>query len=280
MCELMRTALEGLVGALESAPATPVSVLNVLPEEERRQVIEGWNETETEFPGEKCIHELFEEQAEKSPDAVAVVFEEQQLTYGELNRRANQLGHYLREMGVGPDERVGICVERSLEMVIGLMAILKAGGAYVPLDPSYPSERLSYMLEDAQVPVLLTQRHLKGMFSGVSASIPMLDLSDEAPPWREKPERNVEGRLIGLTSKNLAYMIYTSGSTGTPKGVSIEHRQIVHYVDAVCERLKLRELKVFSLISTIAADLGNTPYDCLCWPKLIDQTYFRLDLLP
>src|SRR5215212_6462892 len=148
ICQYMHGALESLVEALESEPSRPLRTLQVLPEAERRQLLYEWNATEAEYPRERCVHELFEEQVEKTPDAVAVVFEDTTLSYSELNRRANQLAHYLREQGVGPDQKVAICLERNVEMVVGLLGVLKAGGAYVPLDPAYPVERLQYMLDD------------------------------------------------------------------------------------------------------------------------------------
>ena len=152
----------------------------ILPEEEREQVLYEWNETKAEFPSGKCVHELFEEQVRRSPEATAVVFEEEELSYGELNARANRLAHYLRELGVKPDARVAICVERGFEMIVGMLAILKAGGGYVPLDPAYPDERLQYMLEDSAPVVLLTQRHLQDRFSGSGGGVPVLDLNATA----------------------------------------------------------------------------------------------------
>src|SRR5882762_4828612 len=229
VCEFMRTALEGLIEALETAPARAVGRVEVLPEAERDRVLYEWNDTAVAYPKEKCIQEVFEEQVEKNPEAVAVVYEEEQLTYGELNRRANRLGHYLRELGVRPDGRVGICVERSLEMVVGLLGILKAGGAYVPLDPGYPEERLRYMLEDSSPTVVLTQGHLMKLFSGLSESIPVIDLA-EAAEWGEHPEINLQRAAVGLISKHLAYVIYTSGSTGMPKGVMVEHANVTNYL--------------------------------------------------
>src|ERR1700730_5049032 len=229
VCEFMHTALESLVSALEVAPATAVGRLDVLPEWERQRVLYEWNDTEAEYPREKCIQELFEEQVEKSAEAVAVVYEDEQLTYREVNRRADRLAHYLRELGVKPDGRVGICVERSLEMVVGLMAILKAGGAYVPLDPAYPVERLRYMLEDSAPAVLLTQGHLEGLFRGMSESVPIIDLGATAQ-WEEQPETNPDRTAVGLLPEHLAYIIYTSGSTGTPKGVMVEHRNLSNYL--------------------------------------------------
>ena len=173
-----------------------------------------WNGTRREYPRDNCVHQLFEEQVARTPEAVAVVFENQQLTYRELNARANQLAHYLRDLGVGPETLVGICLERSLEMVVGLLGILKAGGAYVPLDPEYPAERLAFLLRDSAAPVLLTQKRLLPSLPDCPARVLCLDadastfagMSDANPPPLATPE-------------NLAYVIYTSGSTGVPKGV-------------------------------------------------------------
>src|SRR5262249_205207 len=148
--------------ALKETPQEPALSLSILPSSERQEVIELFNATHVSYPQEKLVHDLFEEQVSCTPDAIAVVYEGQSLTYAELNRRANQLAWYLREQGVGPDQLVGICVERNLEMVVGLLGILKAGGAYVPLDPAYPAERLQYMLEDAAPKVLLLQDRLRG----------------------------------------------------------------------------------------------------------------------
>ena len=199
----------------------------MLPEEERQQVLYGWNDTGEEYPREKCIQELFEEQVEKSPEATAVVFEEASLSYGELNRRANRLAHHLRERGVKPDDRVAICVERSFEMVVGLLGVLKAGGAYVPLDPGYPAERLQYMLEDSGPVVLLTQGHLKTLFREIGKSLPVMDVNESAG-WSHQPDSNPASADIGLTSQHLAYVIYTSGSTGAPKGVMVSDSGVVN----------------------------------------------------
>ena len=177
---------------------------------------------------EKLTHELFEEQAERTPAALAVVYEGQSLTYGELNTKANQLARYLRFKGIGPDRLVGICVERSLEMVVGLLGILKAGGAYVPLEPSYPPERLAYMLEDAAPKVLLTQRRLVEKLPGTTPDIIVLDES-----WstiERQPATQLDGGSPQIRPDHLAYVIYTSGSTGRPKGVMIEHRGLLNYL--------------------------------------------------
>src|SRR5689334_22356253 len=221
-----------LLALLKAMVADDAQIIDRLPmvsEGEREQVLYEWNETKAEFPGGQCVHELFEEQVARTPQAVAVIYEEERLNYGELNQRANRLAHYLRELGVKPDERVAICVERGFEMIVGLLAILKAGGAYVPLDPAYPEERLQYMLKDSAPILLLTQRHLEDRFSGIGDGVPVLDLNGTAA-WQSFPESNPEHTSIGLTPRHLAYVIYTSGSSGSPKGVAIEHRNAVNFV--------------------------------------------------
>ncbi|HET7462356.1 MAG TPA: amino acid adenylation domain-containing protein, partial [Longimicrobium sp.] len=215
-----RRVLEEMV----ADPARPVERLAMLPPGERRRVVEEWNRTAAEYPGEWCLHELFERQAARTPDAAAVVFAGLHLGYAELNRRANRLAHHLRALGVGPDVRVGLCVERSLEMMVGLLAVLKAGGAYVPLDPDYPAERLAYMLADSAPAAVLTQRALRGRVEG--AGVPVLELDAAAPEWADRPETDPERGA--LTPGHLAYVIYTSGSTGRPKGVGVPHRGVVN----------------------------------------------------
>ena len=196
-----------------------------------------------------CLHELIEAQARRTPDAMAVVFEQDRLTYAELNRRAERLAHHLRGRGVGPDALVGLFVERSVDMVVGILGILKAGGAYLPIDTGYPQERVAFMLADAGVAVVLTHSSLVARLPIDSARAVCLngDLDAPAPaaPPRVRPD-------------HLAYVIYTSGSTGRPKGVCIEHRNIVNYVLGVAERLRLEPGMNHATVSTIAADLGNT----------------------
>jgi amino acid adenylation domain-containing protein len=209
-----RTLLE----AAAAAPERRLSDLPLLTEAERAQLLVSWNDTRADCPKDLCIHQLFEVQAERTPEAIAVGFEDEQLTYGELNRRANQLANHLRVLGVGPEVTVGICLKHSLEMVIGLLGILKAGGVFVPLDPAYPKERLAFMLEDAEVPVLLTQESLLAGLPEHNAKVVCLD-SDREAIAQQSPENP-----ICLTMpENLAYVIYTSGSTGRPKGVLISH---------------------------------------------------------
>ncbi|HYR07002.1 MAG TPA: AMP-binding protein, partial [Longimicrobium sp.] len=224
VCRMMHTALERLVEALEATPGRAIGSLDVLPEAERRMVVEEWNRTEAEVPRDVCAHELFEAQVERTPHAVALVYEDEEVTYAELNARANRLAHHLQDLGVGPEARVGLCVERGIEMVVAVLATLKAGGAYVPLDPEYPGERLSYMLRDSAPVVLLTQRSLSGRFDGSGVPIEVLD--GDAPAWSGRPDSN-PGRGA-LTPENLAYVIYTSGSTGQPKGVMSRHRSVIN----------------------------------------------------
>ena len=200
------------------------------------------NNTNTAYPEDKTIHQLFEEQVEKTPNNIAVVYEDQELTYQQLNERANQLAHHLRSLGVGPDTLVAIAVERSLEMIIGLLGILKAGGAYVPLDPSYPQERLQFMLDDTDAPILITQTPLNETFRTYSGTILNLHLEgknkeelciEEWSPntghsqtqrWPSSHAQSFQNPEPLTTPHNLAYIIYTSGSTGKPKGVMINHQ--------------------------------------------------------
>jgi amino acid adenylation domain-containing protein len=230
VCEYMRTALESLIDALESEPDTPVRALKVLPDAERHQVLHEWNKTKMHYESDLCVHELLHKQATRTPEAVAVVCKDASLTFGELNRRANQLAHYLRKLGVKPEERVAICVERGLEMIVGLLAILKAGGAYVPLDPESPDAHLRHIMENSAPAVFLTQGPGPRRFAKTQKTVPVLDLGDALPAWRKEPETNLDTAAIGIASRHLAYIIYTSGSTGTPKGVAVEHLSLANLI--------------------------------------------------
>jgi len=227
--------LEGMV----ADQSQEVGRIDMVDDAERHRVVEEWNATAAEYPQDKCIHELFEAQAERTPDAVAVVHEEQRLTYAELNARSNRLAHHLRGLGVRPDDRVAIWVERGVGMVVGLLAVLKAGGAYVPLDPSYPVERLGYMLADSAPVAVLTDavsRHVVGQHA---ESLPVIELGDEAA-WQHEPASNPDGAAIGLTPRHLAYVIYTSGSTGMPKGVMAAHQGLSNLVAAQAQSLRVK----------------------------------------
>ncbi|MGH7835346.1 MAG: non-ribosomal peptide synthetase, partial [Candidatus Binatia bacterium] len=212
------TLLEGIA----AGPDRPVTRLPLLAQAERHRLLVDWNATRSEVPQNKCLHELFEEEVERTPDAVAVRGVDQQLAYRELNTRANQLAHYLSKRGVGAETLVGLCMERSVSLVVGLLAILKAGGAYVPLDPAYPKERLAFMLAEAQMPVLLTQRKLLETLPEHAAQVVCLDAD-----WNDIALESKEKLSVGPRPENLAYLLYTSGSTGKPKAVAIEHRSPV-----------------------------------------------------
>ncbi|NPE50869.1 amino acid adenylation domain-containing protein, partial [Dickeya dadantii] len=218
-----QTLLRGMVADTHQ----PVAQITLLSDAERQQVLYGFNDTAADFPADICIHQCFEQQAARQPDAVAVVFENESLSYGELNRRANRLAHWLTEWGVRPDNRVAMALERSPELIVALLATLKAGGAYVPLDPGYPTERLQYMLADSAPVVLITTTALN---TRIAADCPVIELDNPTPPWATCPTDNIAPATRGLTPRHLAYVIYTSGSTGQPKGVMIEHRSLMNYL--------------------------------------------------
>jgi amino acid adenylation domain-containing protein len=262
--------LQTLLSGIVADPDQPIRTLPLLTEKEGHQMLVEWNDTAVDYPKDCCIHELFEAQVERTPDAVAVQFEGKQLTYRELNRRANQLAYYLRKLGVGPEKLVAICVERSLEMVVGLLGILKAGGAYVPLDPGYPRKRLQFMLQDAQVSILITQEKFveeSGWRPVLSDAEGMEDSSRRSPvlgfrlvcldrDWPligQQSEENLEKRA---KAQNLAYVIYTSGSTGTPKSVQIEHRSVVNCLHSIRQAVELIPSDAFLALTTISFDIA------------------------
>jgi amino acid adenylation domain-containing protein len=217
----LQVLLEGMV----ANPHQPLKNLPLLTPAEKQQILVEWNGTKADYPQDRCIHQLFEQQAERSPDAIAVVFEDQKLTYRELNQRANKLAHYLQKLGVKPEVLVGICTERSLSMVVGILGILKAGGAYIPMAPNYPQERLAYMLADSQVSVLLTQQKILASLPKHQAQVICLDAD-----WDLISQEAQDEPVSGVQACNLAYIIYTSGSTGKPKGTMILHQGVVNYL--------------------------------------------------
>ncbi len=243
--------LEGII----ANPSERISQLPLLTKSEQQQLLIDWNNTEVDYPVDKCIHQLFEEQVERTPDTVAVIFEEQELTYNELNCRANQLAHYLQSLGVKPDELVGICVERSLEMIVGLLGILKAGGAYVPLDPDYPLERISLMLEDAGLKVLLTQQKLIDKLSESQANINIVCVDADLPVISKEEQKNL---ITTIKYSNLAYVIYTSGSTGIPKGVLVTHQGLLNLVFWHQNTFEITNLDK-------ATQLAGTGFDAAVW---------------
>ncbi len=251
--------LKTLLEAIVANPAWRLRDLPLLTAQESYQLLIEWNDTQVKYPRQQSIHQLFEAQVELTPDAIAVVFEDQQLSYCELNARANQLGHHLHSLGVEPEVLVGICVERSsfgavaltLDMVIGLLGILKAGGAYVPLDPAYPPERLAFILQNAQITVLLTQQHLMENFPEFQTRTICLDTD-----WGSIAKESQHNFMSECTTDNLAYIIYTSGSTGQPKGVLVNHANVVRLLAATQSWYNFNQQDVFSLFHSIAFDFS------------------------
>jgi amino acid adenylation domain-containing protein len=247
MLDHFRTLLESIV----AEPERRLSELSLMGEGERRQLLVQWNNPAPERSRSKCLHEIFEERAARTPEAVALVFEDVRLSYGELNARANKLAHYLRRLGVGPETLVGMCLERSIEMVLGLLGILKAGGAYVPLDPAYPQERLAFMLEDTGLAVLLMKSKLSETLPAHGASVVCLDEDWQA--IERESAANLEG---GAMPDNPAYIIYTSGSTGKPKGTLVSHASVFHLLEATQGVYHFDERDVWTLFHSYAFDFS------------------------
>ncbi len=256
----LRTLLEGIL----ANPEQRISALPLLTEAERHQLVVQWNETEVAYPVEKCLHSLFEVQSLKTPEATALVFEKKKLTYCELNQRANQLARYLQRLGVGVEVLVGIYMERSLEMVTSLLGVLKAGGAYVPLDSAYPRERLLFMLEDSQAPVLLTQQYLvkdleeiiRHSQSAVRKPVVVcVDAIEEKLAQESK-----ENLGCGVSPDNIAYVIYTSGSTGWPKGVIVSHRAICNHMLWLRDHFALTEADIYLQKTPFSFDAAGTEF--------------------
>jgi amino acid adenylation domain-containing protein len=263
-----RSAIERIAGyytnllsAALANPATAVSRLPLLSESERKQLLMEWNQTATEYPRTQCLHQLFEQQAAKTPERIAVRSGEQAFSYRELNERGNQLAHSLRKQGVGPDRPVGLCLDRSAETMIAVLAILKAGGAYVPLNADNPPARLKQQLEGAAA--LVTESKYAAQMPEFSGPVVILDR--DSKQWAGEPKTNPASNTH---PENLVYVIYTSGSTGVPKGVAVRHRNLVNYAHFITRRLELEkhsEGLQFATVSTLGADLGNT---CI-YPSLI-----------
>ncbi|MGF2034139.1 MAG: non-ribosomal peptide synthetase [Nostoc sp. CmiVER01] len=241
---------ETLLAGIVANPNQIIAKLPILPTTEQ-QLLAAWNNTQTAYPEDKSIHQLFETQVERTPDAIAVVFQNQQLTYLELDWRANQLAHYLQTLGVKPGVLVGICLERSTEIAIALLGVLKAGGAYVPLDPTYPKERLTFMLDDAQVSVLLTKANLLNLLPDNQVKVVCLDTDGEKIVYypTHKPD-------YLANAENLAYVIYTSGSTGTPKGVKVSHQNVVNLLESMREQPGLTQQDILLSVTTLSFDIA------------------------
>jgi len=241
--------LEGLV----ENPEERISRLPIPTEREREQLVLKWNDTWMEYPRQLCVHQLIEAQASRTPNATAVVFGSERLSFGELDRRANQLAHYLIKLGATPDGLVGICLERSLEMVVGLLGILKAGAAYVPLDPAYPQDRIAFMLQDSEVPLLLTQSGLTGNLPDVGgAQVVLIDSH-----WPEISRQSQNTPAPALNPENRAYVIYTSGSTGKPKGVEVTHRGVVNFLTTMAKQPGMTCSDRLLAVTTLSFDIAG-----------------------
>ena len=266
--EILASQYQMLLQSVLNNPEALISELEMLSDLERQRLVafnenqnENQNQTATDRVKSKCYHHFVEEQVDRTPNHIAVVAptfslaqgEGCALTYRELNRRANQLAHHLRTLGVRAEVPVAICLPRSVEMILGMLAILKAGGAYVPLDPALPQARQAFMLQDTQAPVLLTTRHLSERLPEHQAEVVLLDAD-----WDLIAQQSAENPISSVTPQNLLYVLYTSGSTGKPKGVGVEHRQLVNYIQAIIERVEMPSAANFALVSTFGADLGHT----------------------
>ncbi|MCX6572011.1 MAG: amino acid adenylation domain-containing protein [Candidatus Aminicenantes bacterium] len=260
-------------------PEQPIQFLPLMGSDELKKILVDWNSDSVDFPQNACIHQLFEEWAEKRPEEIAVVLEDQQLSYQLLNTRANQLAHYLIKEGVGPDVLVGLCLERSIMMIVGMLGVLKAGGAYVPLDSRYPKERLIYMLQDARVHVLITQEKLAGLFVDLQIPVACLDTNADKLPSERK-----ENPVREMSSENLAYVIYTSGSTGQSKGVMITHRNVVGFIFSYKQVTLDGEKRIGTSVAPFNFDTSvEEIYSTLCFggtlhivhpEKSVDVEYF------
>lgn len=240
-----------LLAAAAKSPRMRIADLPLLTEEERSKILVEWNDTTAEFPANACLHQLIEAQVERTPHSVAVMDEQNRLTYRELNHRANQLANHLRKLGVGPEVRVGICLERSTQMMIGLLGILKAGGAYVPLDPEYPKERLAFMIQDSSLQCLITEESLDQRLTDYCGNLIYIDHD-----WPVISQQSSKNPSPPVKSEHLAYVIYTSGSTGKPKGVQISHRALVNLMTSMQARPGLTQNDRLLAVTTISFDIA------------------------
>src|SRR6185312_13588515 len=254
--ERLSNCLYTLLHSAVSQPQASVGTLELLPYSEQQRLLQMAFQARTEYPGQP-LHRLFEAQVERTRTQLAVVCGSESLSYEQLNRQANQLAHYLCRQGVGPNVLVGLCLERSVQLLVGMLAILKAGGAYVPLDPQMPAARLAYQLNDVRAPLLLTQQDLQSRLPSWQGQVLCLD-TDESR-WAYESTSNPEG---GSQLQDLIYVIYTSGSTGVPKGVLIRQESVSNYTQYMCELIAPEPGLHFATVSTLAADLGNTAIFC------------------
>jgi amino acid adenylation domain-containing protein len=261
--ERMGAHFQTLLAGIVADPQQRLSQLPLLSAAERHQLLVEWNDTQQSYPREQCIHQLFEEQVERTPDAVAVLSEGEEVSYSELNRRANQLAHHLRSLGVGPEVLVGVCLERSVEMVVAVLGVLKAGGAYLPLDPEYPLERLAWMLEDSNVPLLLAQEQVEERLPTHWGQTINLDAE-----WERITKQSAENPVRIVAAENLAYVIYTSGSTGTPKGIMVPHRGLTNYLSWCAPTYALSNGQGALMHTSLGFDLSVTS---LYAPLLVGQ---------
>ena len=231
-------------------PKRSVSRIPVLDESQRHRLLVEWNQTQVEFPREQCVHQLIEDQAARTPQAIAAVFEGQSLSYRELNQRANQLARHLQELGIGPEKTVAVCLDRSLDLIVALLGVLKAGGAYVPLDPGYPSSRIESVLGDSKTSLLITQTEVASRQNG-PAHVLCLDTL-----WPEISRHDAIDLPCRATGDNLAYLIYTSGSTGRPKGVEVTHRNVVNLLGSMAREPGLTDQDRLLAVTTVSFDIA------------------------
>ena len=250
MNEHFQILLAGIVAHAEQ----PISALPLLPDKEKNLLLVEWNQTQTDESPDRCLHHLVTQQAEATPEKIAVSFEGQTLTYQELHQRSNQLAHYLQKKGVKPDDLVGICVDRSLEMLVGLLGVLKAGGAYVPIDPNYPDDRVEYMIENSEAKLLLTQQQLVKNLPTKAAKEALVICLDA--DWSLIAQESHETPIANVTPENMAYVIYTSGSTGKPKGVQVLHRGAVNFLRSMREQPGICEADILLSVTTLSFDIA------------------------